>query len=302
MADQVGGAPRPSRVSVRVAVCVALLALSLSALFGDDREERCPSPSPSRDAAPLTTPRAQWPAIVLGATGETGRKLVAQLAADEACSGVTAVVRRELSAEELAERFGEPAAARVVQHVVDYERVAERAESVVPAGGLPDGARAFCMLGTTRSKAGSAEAFRRVDYDYVLESARQLREAGSPHLTLMSSQGAKASSSLLYPRTKGEVEAAVAGLGFPRVSVFRPGLLLTDRKETRSAEWVLQKVWPNWALPACFMAPRTDQVAAAMLLNAKGAPKESPVEIYENAEIVKCRVGPPPAAAAEAAQ
>ena len=245
-----------------------------------------------------------WPAIVLGATGATGRKIVAQLAADAGVSGVTAVVRRQLTAAEVAEKFGltEAQAAKVSQHVVDFERVAGHEASVVPAGGAAAGAhiqsaRAFCLLGTTKAKAGSAEAFRRVDYDYVLESAKQLREAGVPHLTLMTSQGSNKDSSFLYPRTKGEVEAAVADLGFPRFSVFRPGLLLTDRSESRPLEFVMQKLWPNWALPASVMAPKTEQVAAAMVANAKGPPRdpEQKVEIYENADIIKCRVGPPAA-------
>lgn len=232
---------------------------------------------------------------MLGATGATGKKLVAQLAADDAVAGVTAVVRRELSAAEVADKFGvdEAQAGKIKQHVVDFEKVAANEQSAVPDGGA-QGAQAFCLLGTTKAKAGSAEAFRRVDYDYVVEAAKQLREAGAQHFTLMSSQGANADSSMLYPRTKGEAEAAVAALGFPRVSVFRPGLLLTERSESRPLETVAQKLWPNWALPACFKAPKTEQVAAAMLANAKGAPRDpaQPADIYENADIIKCRVGP----------
>ena len=51
------------------------------------------------------------------------------------------------------------------------------------------------------------EAFRKVDYDYVMESARIINAAGCDSYHLVSSVGADASSMLLYPRTKGEVWA-----------------------------------------------------------------------------------------------
>ena len=53
------------------------------------------------------------------------------------------------------------------QVVVDYEKLTETLGEQLT--GLDVG---FCCLGTTRKQAGSDEAFRRVDFDYVLEIAK----------------------------------------------------------------------------------------------------------------------------------
>lgn len=40
-------------------------------------------------------------------------------------------------------------------------------------------------LGTTRAQAGSAAAFRRIDHDYVVDSARVLRDSSKPNQRLV---------------------------------------------------------------------------------------------------------------------
>jgi uncharacterized protein YbjT (DUF2867 family) len=95
---------------------------------------------------------------------------------------------------------------------------------------------AYCCLGTTRKDAGSDAAFRAVDLDLTVAFARAARAAVARSFGLVSSAGANAASSLLYPRTKGEVEKAVAGLGFETLVIARPSLLLGAREKPRSAE------------------------------------------------------------------
>lgn len=288
-------------VRLATAAIVAVAAAAAAALFAqapgqrDDGAAQCrPAPAqhaarshPNRDAG--GTPQAAqqaWNAVVVGATGETGRHVVRLLAHSSLCTGVTAVVRRELSAEDAAARWGVDgaAAAKVRQAVVDFDKLAEHKEA------FAGHSRGFCLLGTTRAKAGSDEAFRRVDYDYVLEAARQMQAGGVEHFSLMTSKGSDASSSFLYMRTKGEIEQAVRDLGFARFSVFRPGLLLTDRNETRIGERVMQAIYPNWALPKSAKAVKTDTVAAAIVANAEREP-QSADETYENADIFTCSVG-----------
>jgi len=88
---------------------------------------------------------------------------------------------------------------------------------------------AYCCLGTTRKDAGSAEAFRKVDYGYVFKFAELCKEASVSYFHLVSSTGANANSWFLYPKTKGQIEEAVKGLKFPKTSIYRPPLL--ERKE-----------------------------------------------------------------------
>jgi uncharacterized protein YbjT (DUF2867 family) len=84
-------------------------------------------------------------------------------------------------------------------------------------------------LGTTIRQAGSQAAFRAVDHDLVLASARAAREAGAAHMIAVSSVGASARSPTFYLRTKGETEDGLRALGFDRLDLLRPGLLTGAR-------------------------------------------------------------------------
>ena len=95
---------------------------------------------------------------------------------------------------------------------------------------------AYGCLGTTRKDAGSDAAFRAVDFDLTVAFARAAKAGGARRFGLVSSMGANAASSLLYPRVKGEAEKAVSGLGFETVVIARPSLLLGERAKPRAAE------------------------------------------------------------------
>ena len=114
---------------------------------------------------------------------------------------------------------------------------------------LPVADAAVCALGTMRAKAGSDAAFRAVDHDAVLFFARAAKAAGVTHFILVSSAGANPKASMLYPRTKGKVEAALAGMAFARLDILQPGLLIGDRAERRPLERFLQ-----WAAPVMDLA------------------------------------------------
>ena len=103
---------------------------------------------------------------------------------------------------------------------------------------------AISTLGSTRKAAGSWSAFEAVDRTAVLAFAAAARKAGARHLLLVSSTGADASSRNAYLRLKGEVEQAVVALGFERIDILRPGLLLGKRNERRTAEGIGQTLAP----------------------------------------------------------
>jgi oxidoreductase len=63
----------------------------------------------------------------------------------------------------------------------------------------------FCCLGTTRSDAGSAEAFRKVDFGYATSFASWCKKSSIPQFHLVSSQGANSRSWFHYMKVKGEV-------------------------------------------------------------------------------------------------
>jgi uncharacterized protein YbjT (DUF2867 family) len=162
-------------------------------------------------------------AVVAGASGLVGGHLLHELLVSPHYSRVTVLVRKRLSR----------AAAKLRQVVVEFDKL-ERAYSSLEA------ADAFCCLGTTRAKAGSAEAFRRVDFDAVVDFARLSQGAGAKQFLLVSSSGANAKSPFLYPRVKGEAEDACAKLPFAGVQILRPSLLLGERAESRPLERLAQ--------------------------------------------------------------
>ncbi|HEU0014714.1 MAG TPA: NAD(P)H-binding protein, partial [Longimicrobium sp.] len=175
-------------------------------------------------------------ALLLGATGLVGGYVLAEALA--AGYGRVAVLGRRKLAQT------DP---RVEQHVVeDLGRMAEHAE----AFRVDD---VFCCLGTTLRAAGSREAFRRVDHDHVLESARLAAEQGAKRYLLVTAMGAEAGSRVFYNRVKGEVEDAVRALPLPYVVVLRPSLILGPRPERRPAEAMAQRVAP--ALNAVLVGP-----------------------------------------------
>jgi uncharacterized protein YbjT (DUF2867 family) len=136
---------------------------------------------------------------------------------------------------------------------------------------LPPARVAVCALGTTRAKAGSDAAFRAVDHDAVVAFARAAQAAGVTHFILVSSVGADPKSRLLYPRTKGEVEAALAAMGFARLDILQPGLLIGpkdyQRSERRPVERFLQWAAPimDRAMPRALGSLPAQKVAAAIL-------------------------------------
>lgn len=88
---------------------------------------------------------------------------------------------------------------------------------------------AVSALGTTMRQAGSKAAFRAVDFDLVVGFARAAAAAGARRMVAVSSVGADPGSANFYLRTKGEMEAALEGIGFERLDILRPGLLIGPR-------------------------------------------------------------------------
>jgi uncharacterized protein YbjT (DUF2867 family) len=93
----------------------------------------------------------------------------------------------------------------------------------------------------------------------------------------VSSVGADPTSANFYLRLKGETERDVVAVGFARVDIIRPGLLLGDRREFRPAErfaaLLAPVVNPLLVGPlARYRAIRAEAVAGAIarLAGAKG--------------------------------
>src|SRR6266567_2065503 len=148
-------------------------------------------------------PRA---ALLLGASGLVGGFCLRALLEDPAYGRVTLLGRRELTV---------PAHPKLTQKAVSFANLS--------AADFADTDDFFCALGTTIRKAGSQDAFRRIDFEYPLAAAKQALNAGAKQCILVSS---------------------VSALGFHAAHIFRPSLLLGKREEFRMGERVAAVIAP----------------------------------------------------------
>ncbi|MGE7472229.1 NAD-dependent dehydratase [Bosea sp. NPDC003192] len=156
--------------------------------------------------------------LLAGATGLVGSHVLAQALADPRIDAVIAPTRRAL-----------PAHPKLLAPTVDFEALPEEAPWWAADA-------AICALGTTIGKAGSQDAFRRVDHDYQLAVARLASRHGTPSFVLNSALGANPGSRIFYNRVKGELERDLASLDFASLTFVRPGLIGGERSESRPAE------------------------------------------------------------------
>jgi uncharacterized protein YbjT (DUF2867 family) len=202
-------------------------------------------------------------ALILGATGLVGAECLRQFAESGRFTRVLALTRRPLAPPP-----------RVETHVADFERLEEAAEHFRVS-------HIVCALGTTIKKAGTQEAFRRVDHDMPLAAARLGLREGARHFLLVSALGASARSRIFYSRVKGEVEGDIRALPYRSVTIVRPSLLLGERDEFRLGEAV-GKVFAG-LIPGRYRPVQARDVAATLL--AAAAEDRPGVRIIESEDI-----------------
>lgn len=160
-------------------------------------------------------------AAIFGATGLVGRACLDLLLADERYVRIVAIGRRDPA-------HSDP---KLVVRRAALDTIEALDDPTLDS--VDD---VFCCLGTTLRKAGSQEAFRRVDLDYVVNAASFAKRRRAHHFLMVSAVGADARSRVFYSRVKGEAESAVAKLGIECVSIFRPSFILGPREESRLGE------------------------------------------------------------------
>ncbi|GEN72863.1 MULTISPECIES: NAD(P)H-binding protein [Chryseobacterium] len=159
-------------------------------------------------------------ALVIGATGATGKDLVKQLLSDKEFEEVDIFVRKPVDIQN----------DKLKVHVVNFEKPEEWKDKV-------KGDIAFSCLGTTLKDAGSKEAQRKVDFDYQYEFAKAAKENDVEDYILVSAYGANPTSKIFYSKMKGELEEAVKQLHFNKITIFKPGML--ERKDSERTGEVL---------------------------------------------------------------
>ena len=211
----------------------------------------------------------QQHAIVLGATGATGRALLQQLLEHPAFGSVTIFVRKApaLTHEKLK------------VHVIDFSKLQTYKNLIV-------GDVLFSALGTTRKDAGSKAKQYEVDYTYQYEFAKMALNNEVDHYALVSSYGADETSLFFYLKIKGALEEAIKKLSFQSICIYQPPSLIRQPDLLRPAEkraiWMMKKlsrVWFLRSLQPLSVATLAEKMIAEAVQQTKGVKVFLPKDI-----------------------
>lgn len=233
--------------------------------------EKYSPPSSSMDLIKQYRQAADKSCFILGATGEAGKALVKELVRLRPFHKVVLIGRRRVDYENTELK-------QLEQRVVDFDHLDKHKADF---HGFDVG---YCCLGATRSKHG-AEGFVKVEHDYPIAAAKLAKQGGLQHFHLVSSMGVNENSFLLYGSTKGRTDREISEMGFERASIYRPGMLMVDREESRPLEAVTRFFMKpvQWIAPTLATTP-VETLARAMIMNTV---QEQPAgsEIVDNKRI-----------------
>ena len=207
-------------------------------------------------------------ANIIGATGLVGKQLVLQLLDDKNFDKVRIFVRRDTGIQH----------PKLEQQIVDFSKQ-ESWEKLLTGDVL------FSALGTTLKQAGSKKKQYEIDFTYNLNFAQKAKENGIENYVLVSSVGANSKSGIFYTRMKGELDEAVAKIGFENLVILRPASLTGDRKEKRIAEKIsipVLNVLTGFTMKK--YRPISDKVVANAMINAALIPMNNKI-IWEGLEV-----------------
>src|ERR1700689_1587572 len=166
-------------------------------------------------------------AIVFGSSGFVGSHLLSGLLSSPDYEQVTAVVRKGLN-------IAHP---KLTTLIGDFDSLPDLKSGIVAD-------EVFIALGTTKAKSPVEADYYRVDHDYPVLAARIAKERGAKSVFLVTAVDANPNAKFFYVRTKGETERDVIALDFEHTNIFRPSMIMGNRKEKRSLlEEALMRFW-----------------------------------------------------------
>jgi uncharacterized protein YbjT (DUF2867 family) len=209
-------------------------------------------------------------ALVLGATGLVGRELLNQLLVDDYFSKVKILVRRSTG-------IVNP---KLEEVIIDFDSPESWASELV-------GDVIFSAFGTTLKQAGSKEAQYKIDYHYQYTVIRLAFENSVPDCVLVSAPGASIVSKIFYNRMKGELDRDVAKLGFDRLVLIKPSLLLGKRDEVRMGESVGAVIGSvmKWIPGLRKYRPIPGSVVATSMIHSVKNPSGHPITQYHSDQL-----------------
>jgi len=209
-------------------------------------------------------------AIILGATGLTGRILLNKLIADTSYEKITLFSRKSVGNTSV----------KVEEHLVNLLRLGQYKDQFI-------GDEVFCCIGTTAAKTKDKKTYQAIDYGIPVNAAKLANQKNIKTFIVISSMGANASSSIFYNKTKGEMEQDVLQVNLKNTYILRPSLIGGNRTEIRVGEYIAKGII-NFISPLLFgnlkkyriISP--EKIATCMHQLAQ---KEVPQSIFHSDEI-----------------
>jgi uncharacterized protein YbjT (DUF2867 family) len=223
--------------------------------------------------------KAQYSAIVLGATGNVGGRIVELLITSSLCTKVVVVTRRKTGA------FADP---KVSEVVVNMDRLAEE---VAPHAEGVDVVLAAFGVGKGSAKMPEEEV-RKIEIAYPQAFCGAAKAGGARVCGVMTAAGAEPGAGMKYARIIGEKEKAVESVKFDFLALFRPAVILGNSNTPGVLGYVMPLL--HWALPSKYHAIHKNDLARAMVAQselaflaiARGkAPQGTTVKILEYKEM-----------------
>jgi len=208
-------------------------------------------------------------ALLVGATGLVGQQVLQYLLDSPHYSEVKVLSRRTLNIKN----------PKLTEIIFDFEhpdRTLVKADDI------------FCCLGTTIKKAGSEEAFKKVDLDYPVKIAEFAKINGARKYLIVTAMGADTKSVFFYNRIKGEVQEKLAAMKFESLHILQPSLLLGNRKEERAGEkigGVLSKLFAPLMNGALKKYKAIDSAKVARAMVSLATKPEKGVFTHDSAEL-----------------
>ncbi|MFC4095635.1 NAD(P)H-binding protein [Euzebyella saccharophila] len=164
-------------------------------------------------------------AIVLGATGLTGGKLLKLLLADNRYQKVKLFSRSSVEIQHV----------KLEEHLGDLMNLSSFKEDFM-------GQEVFCCIGTTKAKTPNNALYEKIDYGIPVEAAKLCVENQIPTFVVVSALGADAKSKIFYNRIKGQMEEAVLQQQIKNTYILQPSLIGGNRQEKRLGEWLFKQL------------------------------------------------------------
>ena len=168
--------------------------------------------------------------IILGGTGQVGAAAVLELLTTSECREVVMITRQPIAAR-----------SRVRNVVLDTaaadfaERTAALAREVLCQGPV---SAVSCVGVGSGSMRWSEEELKRLELGVVGDFARGCHDAGIAQFCLLSAAGSTARSRFRYARVMGMKEDTVRNVGFVRLAIFRPGIIVGNAHTPAWIGWL----------------------------------------------------------------